>query len=228
MATNTATLVSTICQWISDLRGETNADTSAGRIRAISRAERDFALRKLWRVFYIKDQTTTATTGNDYAVGSTTYPMRNKGLAEVFVDGTTEDKRHSILDFNVFKRVYNSDNSSKIVYEWYDAANDLWKMHINPAPTTGVTITHSYFWEPPVRTATTDKVICPNPLIIVKLAMADIADGEDDPDTATELRQNVEQLIQELIGNEVMPAVNQLYGFSAIENAVRNKGIGSY
>jgi hypothetical protein len=228
MATKTATLVSDICQIISDLRGETSANTSASRIRAISRAEQDFAKRKLWRVFYIKDQATTATSGNDYAVGSTTYPMRNKGLAEVFVDGTTEDKRHAIVDFNVFKRIYNSNSATKLVYEWYDAANDLWKMHISPAPDAGVTITHSYFWEPPTRTTTTDKVICPNPMIIVKLAMADIAESEDDPDTATEMRQMAEQFIQELSATEVMPAVNQQYGFSAIENSVVNRGIGSY
>jgi hypothetical protein len=228
MGTQTATLVSTICQTISDLRGETTSNTSASRIRAISRAETDFARRKLWRVYYIKDQTATATSGNDYTVGSATYPMRQKGLAEVFVDGTTEDKRHGIVDFNNFKRLYNEDNSYKIVYEWYDAANDLWKMHINPAPTAGVTITYSFFWEPPTRTLTTEKVICPNPMIVVKLAMADIADSEDDGDTANQLRQEVEQLIQELVSTEVMPAVNQLYGFSAIENAVRPKGIGSY
>jgi hypothetical protein len=115
-----------------------------------------------------------------------------------------------------------------VVYEWYDAANDLWKMHINPAPTAGDTITYSFFWEPPVRTLTTENVICPNPLIIVKLAMADIADSEDDPDTAIELKQAAEQLIQELVATEVMPAQNQLYGMSATENSIRNRGIGSY
>lgn len=228
MATNSATLISTICQWISDMRGESSSDTSNIRIRAISHAEQDFALRNWWRVFYLKDQTQTATSGNDYTIGSSTYPHRPKGLAEVFVNGTTEDKRYQILDFNEYKRAYNDDNSSKIVYEWYDAANDLWKMHINPAPAAGVTITYSHFWQPPAKTLTTSSVICPNPKIIVLLALADLFDSEDSPDEANEKRQQAEQLIGELVGVETTPAPNQLYGFSAIENAKYNRGIGSY
>ncbi|MGE9191044.1 hypothetical protein, partial [Escherichia coli] len=79
-----------------------------------------------------------------------------------------------ILDYQTFWMEYNKNNSSKIVYEWYDAANDLWKMHINPAPDTGTTIYYSYYWTPPARTLTTDDVICPNPEIIAYLALAQI------------------------------------------------------
>jgi hypothetical protein len=226
MGTQTATLVSTICQWISDLRGESTADTSAGRIRAVSRAEQDFANRYFWRCYLVKNQTVAGTGVSDYTIGSATYPMRQKGLAEVFAGGTTEDKRYQVVDFNEYMRAYNSNNSARIAYEWYDEANDLWKVHINYTGTG--TITYSHFWLPPVRTLATEKVICPNARIIVLLGLADIYEGEDSKEDALAKKQEAEQLINELKGQETTPAVNQLYGMSAIENAVRNRGIGSY
>lgn len=227
MATLTSETVENICQMISDLRGESSTNTDASRIRAISRSERDFAKRMFWRTHHLKDQTTTGSGVNSYTVGSSTFPMRMKGLSEVFVDGTSEEDRRQIVDFNAFKSLYNTNNSVKVAYEWYDAINDLWKMYINPAPAASVTITYSYFWEPPKRTLTTEVVVCPNMRIIALLALGDIYEGEDEGDLAVEKRQEAEQLIGEIKGMEEAPAVNQTYSFGLNQN-VQNRGIGSY
>lgn len=227
MATLTSETVENICQIISDLRGESSTNTDASRIRAISRSERDFAKRMFWRTHHLKDQTASGSGVNSYTVGSSTFPMRMKGLSEVFVGGTSEEHRHQIVDFNAFKSLYNTNNSVKVAYEWYDATNDLWKMYINPAPASGQTITYSYFWEPPKRTLPSDVVVCPNIRIIALLALGDIYEGEDEGDLAAEKRQEAEQLIGEIKGIEEAPAVNQTYSFALNQN-VQNRGIGSY
>ena len=228
--TNINTLVSSILETISDLRGESTTNTDAVRIRAVSRANKDFALRKLWKFYLLPNQTSTGSGVNDYTIGGAsvaTYPMRQKGLSEVFVDSgatTQEAYRYEIVDFNVYKKYYNANNADQMVYEWYDKANDIWKMHINPAPEATETITYSYYWQPPTITATTDYVVCPNPKIIALLASADIHDSEDERDIAKEEKNEAEQLIAELMGHDNMPAYNQLYGMGAIEN----KGLGNY
>lgn len=228
MATQTACTVLTILQLISDLRGESSTNTDAGRIRLVSRAERDYALRMAWRTHLLRDQTTTGDgSSTSFTIGSASYPMRMKGLTEVFVGGTTEDKRHSIVDFNTFKILYNSDTSTKMVYEWYDAANDLWKMRINPTPANGDTITYSHYWEPPTRTLATDTVVCPKPELIARLALSYIYEGEDE-EKYKEQQVLAEQLIQELTGMENSPAVGQTYSFGSVENPLGNRGIGSY
>lgn len=227
MASNINVLVSSVLQIISDLRGETTTNTDAVRIRAVSRANRDFALRKFWKFYLMPNQTMVGDGTNDYTIGSATYPMRYKGLIEVFVDSgatTQEAYRHAILDFNVYKVNYNADNADKIVYEWYDKANDVWKMHINPAPAATDTITYSYYWEPPTLTATTDYCVCPNPKIIALMASADLHESEDERDIAKEEKNEAEQLITEVFGQDNTPAQNQLYGMGAIEN----KGLGNY
>lgn len=228
MATLTADTVENVCQIISDLRGESSTNTDASRIRAVSRAERDYARRRFWRTHYLKNQTMSGDGGADYTIGSSTFPMRMKGLAEVFVGGTTEDKRYQIVDFNAFKNLYNRNNATQVVYEWYDATNDLWKVRINPVVPSGTTITYSYFWEPPKRTLTTDLVVCPNIKIIGLLALADIYDGEDESESADAKKQEAEQLIAELTGLENAPAQNQLIQIQPIESQIQSRGLGTY
>lgn len=227
MATQTSFTVLEALTRISDLRGESPVDTNASRIRAVSHSERDFAKRKFWRTHLLRDQTTTSTGSADVTIGSSTFPMRMKGLTELFVDGTLESSRYEIVDFNVFKIRYNNSNSDRMVYEWYDATNDLWKVHINPTPETGKIITYSYYWEPPTRTATTDVIVCPNVDIIARLTLASIYEGEDE-DKYQEQLMLAESLIDEYVALENSPAVNQLYTVSAIENASRPRGIGTY
>ena len=234
MATNVRDTVNNVLEIISDLRGESSTNTDASRIRAVSRSNQDFAKRKFWRFYLKPDQTTVGTASNDYTIGSSTYPMRFKGLSEVFVADTAdtykteETHRHTIVDYNKYKNLYNRDNSTRMVYEWFDAVNDAWKMHINPVPAATETITYSYYWEPPELTLTTEYVICPNIKIIALLALGEIYDGEDEKDLAREVRQDAEQLILEVISMENAPAVNQLYTMSPIESSITRNGIGEY
>jgi len=234
MATNLALTVNDILQIVSDLRGETTTNTDAIRIRAVSRANQDFARRMFWRFYLYKDQTTVGTAVNDYTVGSATYPMRMKGLTEVFVattgstNMTPESDKYEIVDFNVYKNLYNQNNSAQIVYKWFDIANDLWKMHINPAPPATKTITYSYYWEPPARTLTTEEVICPDNKILALLALADLYEGEDEGDLAKEKKNEAEQLIAQYMGTENSPAKNQIYTMDAVENKTSTHGIGNY
>lgn len=228
MATLTKTLVSDILEMISDWRGESTTDTSASRIRAVSRAEQDFAGRKRWRIYRLPDQTLTAAGTSTETIGSSTYPMRTKGLAEFFVGDTTEVSRHTIVDFNTYKNLYNQNSTTPMVYEYYDVASDAWKVKINPTPTAGQTITYSYYWQPPERTSASDSVVCDNPLIIAHLALADIYGGEEEFEKQQLEQRTAEQMIGEAEGDEEEPADNQSYAMSAIENSLRPKGIGSY
>jgi len=227
MATNINVLVSTILQIISDLRGESSVNTDAMRIRAVSRANKDFALRRNWRFYLYPNQTMVGSGVNDYTIGSATYPMRYKGLSEVFVDSgatTQEAYRYAIVDYHSYKEKYNADNAEKIVYEWYDKANDLWKIHINPKPAATETITYTYFWEPPTLTATNEYCVCPNPKIIALMASAEIHESEDERDTAKDEKNEAEQLIAEVIGEENTPNQNQLYAMGSLSK----HGIGNY
>jgi hypothetical protein len=231
MATNINVLVSSVLQIISDLRGESSTNTDAVRIRAVSRANKDFALRKFWKFYLMPNQSLAGSGVNDYTIGSATYPMRYKGLAELFVsDSTTqeEDERYEVLDFNIYKNQYNRNNSNQIAYEWYDKANDVWKVHINPAPEATDTIYYSYYWEPPTLTATTDYCVCPNPKVIALMASAEIHESEDERDTAKDEKNEAEQLISELQGQDNSPAQNQLYGMGALESSISPHGIGNY
>ena len=231
---NIRVLVSDVLEIVSDLRGESSTNTDANRIRAVSRANQDFAKRKFWKFYLKPDQTQVGDATNDYTIGSATYPMRFKGLTEVFVAKTTdtvktlESMRHTIIDFNTYKNLYNQANSVQIVYEWFDSANDLWKMHINPAPAATQTITYSYYLEPPEITLASEYVICPNTRIIAYLALAEIYDGEDEGDLADKRRIEAEQLIAEVIGQDNAPAVNQLITMYPIESATSSTGIGTY
>ena len=228
MATRTTDTVENILQTISDLRGESTTNTDADRIRAVSRAYELYNRRRLWLVHRRSDQTLTGDGTNDYTVGTATYPMRHKGVAEVFVDGTTEDKRHSLVDYFTFKNLYNRNNATKLVYEWYDQENDDWKVHINPAPESGAVITYSYFYFPPKITATTDTLVCGDMDIIVNYAMSYIYKSEEEDDLALVAKNEAEQAMLEQEGLENMPGRGQLYAQSSIENQVSAHGIGTY
>jgi hypothetical protein len=234
MATNLQPTVNEVLQLMSDLRGESSTNTDALRIRAVSRANKDFARRMFWRFYRLDNQTQVGTGLNNYTIDSATNPMRVKGLTEVFVatttstDKTQETDRYTIVDYNTYKKLYNSNNSEQLVYEWFDAANDIWKMFINPAPAATKTITYTYYWEPPTKTLTTDTIICPNPAIIADLALAIIYEGEDEREYMMEKKNEAEQLIAEVISKENSPAINQRYSMTAVENAVRDSGIGTY
>jgi hypothetical protein len=227
---NTKSTVNDILQMISDLRGESTVDSSGNRIRFVSRAEKDFAKRKLWRTHLLKNQTMVGTAANDYTIGDATYLYRPKGLTELFVEttGSTDmtpiSLSYRIVDFANFKTLYSSNTSEKMVYEWYDAANDLWKIHVNPAPAITETLTYSYYFDVPTRTLTTDDIICVNPRIIALIALADIYDTEDELQKAQLAKNEAEQLIVEQIALEDMPAVGQTYSMGAVEG----RGFGTY
>jgi hypothetical protein len=226
--TETQATVLDILTMISDWRGETQTNSDASRIRAVSRAEKDFSKRMFWRTHLLRNQTMAGTGSADYTIGSSTLPMRTKGLAEVFVGGTSEGNRVQVVDFTEFKVIVNSNSSARVAYEWYDATNDLWKVHINPTPAVTDTITYSYFWQPPQRTSTADIVVCPNMEIIAHGALAEIFDSEDELQKALNERQLVEQMIDEVVALEESPAVGQIYQMKASENQTAIRGIGSY
>lgn len=234
MATNLAPTINDILQMVSDLRGESSTNTDATRIRAVSRANQDFAQRMFWRFYRLDNQTMVGSGVNSYTIGSTNNPMRTKGLTELFVaktsdtNKTQESMRYSIVDFNAYKNLYNKSNAERLAYEWFDAANDNWKVYINPAPTSAETITYTYYWEPPAKTLTSDEVICLSPKIIALLALAEIYESEDERDLAKEYKNEAEQMILEQIGRENAPAVNQIYTMGAIENSTITQGIGTY
>jgi len=222
--------VSNICQVISDLRGESTTNTNANRIRAISNAEQDFARRRFWRIHRLIDQAigTGDGTTSAFTIGSSTYPYRPKGLFELFVGGTTEDKRYQVVDEGRFKLLFNQDNSVHIAYEYYDVANDVWKIKINPTPSNTLAITGSYYFMPPTRTLTTDSIPCYNDHIIARSALAAIYHAEDELSKEQQQLQEVEQLIEEAIGIENTPAIGQTISMMAIENSSRPMGIGTY
>lgn len=231
MATQTADTISNVLQIVSDWRGESTTNTDANRVRAVSRSERAFARRKLWDYFHLKNATQSGDGTNDYTIGDTTNNYMEKGLSELFVssDGsTTEDKRYSIVDYHRYKNIYNNNNASKIVYEWYDSANDLWKIHVSPAPAATDTLTYSHYWVPAKKTSSSETVYCPDMNILARLALADIYQGEDEQDLALEELQKAEQIISEIFGIQNSPNVNQLYSMTSITNSTRFRGLGTY
>ena len=219
-------LVSDILQIISDLRGESSVNTDSDRIRAISRVEQDYARRMFFRIHLVKDQSigTGDASTSTFTIGSTTYPMRNKGLTEVFVGGTLESNRLTVVDFAQFKELYNSDANAKIAYEYFDQANDAWKVKVNPIPATGDAITGSWYYVPPTKTSTSEYIVVNDPYIIAYLALADIYHGEDELQSEQLARQEAENRVSESMGLENTPAINQTY---QVQPHTR-KGIGSY
>lgn len=230
MATTSNVLVSTICQKISDLRGESSADTSAKRIRFISEAEQELARRMFFRIHLARNQSigTGDGTTTAFTVGNATFPMRMKGLSELFVGGTLESDRIEILDFADYKVRYNNDNSAMIGYEYYNQSMDAWRVQINPAPASGDAITASWYFIPPARTLTTEYVLCENPDIVTHLALAKLYHSEDELQKEQLELKTAEDLIGEMMGRENSPAVGQTYSMKATENTGGNRGIGTY
>lgn len=228
MATRNQDTVTNILQTISDLRGESTTNTDSERIRAVQRAYDTFAKRRFWQDFLVRLATTTGDGGNDYAIGSATLPMRKDGLTEVYVGGTTEAHRYSIVDYHKYQNLINQNSSERVAYEWYDQENDAFKVHINPAVDTGETIYYSYYFMPAKITTTTDVIICPDLEVIVRLALGDIYESEEETELADANKNVAEQIINELTSLENAPNVNQLKSMGAIENQVRQRGIGSY
>jgi hypothetical protein len=226
MATLTKYLVSDILQIISDLRGESSVNTDTIRIRAVSRSEQDLARRMFFRVHLVKNQSigTGDASTVDFTIGSSTYPMRNKGLTEVFAGSTIEENRREVVDFAQFKELYNSDNNARIAYEYFDQANDVWKVKVNPVPATGTAMTASWYYIPPTKTLTSESVVTPDPYVIAYLALADIYQGEDEQDSADAAKNEAEQRISEAMGIENSPAINQSY---QMQPGTR-KGLGTY
>lgn len=227
MSLNRETIAS-VLQEIADMRGESSVNTDTDRIRSVSKAERNIAGRKLFKWLLKRNATTTGDGSNDYAIGDTTFVAREKGLTEVFVDGTGEANRYSLVTFDEYQATINSNAAARIVYEWYDQANDLYKMHINPAPETGVTITYSYYYMPAKKTSSSDYVYCPNIEALILLAAAYIYENEEEDDKAEISKNEAEQIISELIGLDNSPAVNQLNQMRAIENSTSSHGFGTY
>jgi len=161
---------------------------------------------------------------NSYTIGSVAYPMRLKGLSEVFVGGQTEDKRVQVVDYFNYQNLYNQNNSSKLAYEYYDQANDVYKVYINPVPANTDTIYYSYFYMPAKKTLVTEQVVCPNMEYIIKMTMAYIAYSEDEDDKAFNLKKEAEQILGEIEGLETMPAVNQIKSWGTVQD----RGMGGY
>ncbi len=219
-------LVSDILQIISDLRGESSVNTDADRIRAISRSEQDLARRMFFRIHLVKDQSIGTGDGSttSFTVGSATYPMRNKGVTEVFVGGTAEGNRRDVIDFAQFKELYDSNEDVNVAYEYFDQANDAWKVRVNPVPADGDDVTASWYYIPPTRTSSSDSVVTLDPYIVAYLALADIYHGEDELQSEQLARQEAENRLEEAMGVENSPAVNQTYQMQP----PTRRGIGSY
>lgn len=223
MTTQYRYLASDICQIISDLRGEATINTDASRLRAIDRAAGDFSTRRYWKIYRLPLQSMSGTGVNSYTIGSTTYPMRLKGLTEVFVGGTTEDCRYQLVDEVKFRELYNCNNSEKLAYEWYDAASDDWKVYISPAPSASDTIYYTYYWQAPAVTSTNSLVFTPDPDIIARRALAYIYEGEDEDKFQIQFQLS-EQMASEWDEKEDIPAINQQYSVAP----PTNRGLGTY
>lgn len=224
MATLSKYTVQDALEMISDLRGESSTNTDAKRIRAVTRAEKDFAERKFWATHLLADQSQAGDGTSNYTIGSATYPMRLNGLCDIRIGGTSETYRYDIVDINTYKVEVYENSSAQVCYLWLDIANDLWKVHVNDTPAATDTIYYSFYWTPPKRTATTDAVVCPNLKIIAYLALGELYEGEDEVEKAADARNMAEQLIAELIGIDNAPAVNELKAVKTIEG----RGIGTY
>lgn len=218
--------VNDILTLVSDLKGETSVDTSTLRIRAIDRANKDFSLRRTWQLFRLPDQTTIGTGSSVYTLGSSTYPARPNGLLEVFVETTgssnmtPESARKTVVPFEKFKSYYNSDSTADIVCQYFDVANNEWKMKINPSPESTETITFTHYWTPATVSQTTDKVYCYDPMIIARLANAYLYENEDEDKYQDQL-QLAENLIQKWEQIDDETPVGELL---SVESSIR--GIG--
>lgn len=221
MTTQYKYTVNDILQIISDLRGESSINSDAVRIRAIDRALGDFSTRRFWEIYRINDKTTTSTGVNNYEI-DTTFPCRSNGLCEVFAGGTAEANRYIIMKQKDFKKAYNEDSALNLCYQWFDATNDKWMIHLSP-DTTGDTITYSYYWQHPTVTTTSSAVYIPDPDIAARRALAYLYEGEDEEKYQEQYKLS-EQMANDWDEAEDQPAIGQLFAVSS--NITR--GIGDY
>jgi hypothetical protein len=224
MATLINTVISDVLELISDLRGESTTNTNASRIRAVSRANQTIAKKRLWK-FYRKELTVTANgTDQDFTIGSTTYEMRPGGLSEVYVGGITEDCKYQLIKFEDYKYLITQDASSLLAYEWYDAANDAWKVHLSQIPVTATVIYYTFYFLPPKKTTTAQYVMSPDIDIIARYALAYIYEGEDEDKYQTELQMAEAMMAKYESDDDAIPKGQQVtFGVS---NSVG--GIGTY
>lgn len=223
MATLFTETVQVILDTISDYRGETTTNTDAKRIRAISRAEKAIAKRSPWTLFFYADKTSTTTGASAYVIGDTSYPFRNKGLAEVFVDSTDDSDRYQVILEQDFKNEYSNDSAKKVCYVTYVPSSDAWYMNLSPTPETGLTITYSYYWIPPKRTSVSDTVYCVDMEALARSALAEIYDSEDEGDLAAIERNKVENILASEIGVE-----EGTYPGQTMVMMGSNQGLGTY
>lgn len=230
MATRTADTVSNILQMVADRRGEPSTSTDNNRIRLVSKSEEMFAKRRFWDIHSLRNQTTTGDgSATSFTIGSATYPMRFRGLFEVFVGGLQEGNRYTLVNFNEYKLALNS-GATKLVYETYDQANDLWKMVFSEAPDNGATIYYSYYYMPPKRTATTDSVICYDMDYIVNMTLSYLYESERDYEVANVYKKDAEDLMAEMMSVNNTPSDGQRMAFGSSINPLgtTNRGIGGY
>ena len=187
--------VSDVLQLVSDLRGESSVNTDASRIRAVSRANQTIAKKRLWK-FYRKDLTVTADgTNQDFEIGSTTYEMGPGRLSEVYVGGVANSNKYELVDPNDYRYRVSIDSTDKVAYEWYDAANNKWKVRLSQIPDNGTIIYYTFYYLPPTLTLTSHSVISPDIDIPARYALSYILQGEDEDTYQTEL-QMAEAMLQ--------------------------------
>lgn len=223
MSTSYTATVLNVLNTISDFRGENDTNTDARRIRAISRSEKSLAKRTNWKLFYLPDQTITTDGSATYALGSSNYPLKQKGLMEIYVGGTGSEHKYQIIEPFEFKDRFSRKPTDHICYTTYDPVTDSWNVTISPTPDDNVTITYSYYWMPPERTATSDVVLCVDMEGLARLSNADLYDGEDEPEKAAIERNKVEQIFSDELSEEDSPGMTQTISFGST-----NSGYGNY
>jgi len=186
---------SDVLQLVSDLRGEATVNTDASRIRAVSRANQTIAKKRLWK-FYRKDLTVTANgTDQDFEIGSATYEMGPGRLSEVYVDGVANTNKYELVDPNEYRSLVSVDSTVKIAYEWYDVANNKWKVRLSQTPDNGTVVYYTFYYLPPAITTTAGVVLAPDIDIPARYALAYILQGEDEDTYQTEI-QMAEAMLQ--------------------------------
>jgi hypothetical protein len=82
-----------------------------------------------------------------------------------------------------------------VAYEWYDAANNKWKVRLSQIPDNGTIIYYTFYYLPPTLTLTSHSVISPDIDIPARYALSYILQGEDEDTYQTEL-QMAEAMLQ--------------------------------
>lgn len=224
MATLINIVISDVLELVSDLRGESTTNTDAVRIRAVSRANQTIAKKRPWK-FYRKELTVTANgTDQDFTIGSTAYEMGPGRLSEVYVGGQTESYKYQIISPEDYKYIMTQDDTSQVCYEWYDVANDAWKVHLSQIPVNATVIYYTFYFLPPKKTTTAQYVMSPDIDIIARYALAYIFQGEDEDKYQTEL-QMAEAMLAKYEQDDDSPNIGQTITFGVPSST---DGLGTY